>query len=39
MNYLYGMIQLQKFKTLVDLLKYFNNEHVCRNYSAHYSLG
>lgn len=26
------MIQLQKFKTLIDLLKYFNNEQVCRDY-------
>lgn len=26
------MIQLQKFKTLVDLLTYFENEQVCREY-------
>lgn len=26
------MIGLQKFKTLVDLLTYFNNEQVCRDY-------
>lgn len=32
MDYLYGMIDLQKFKTLVDLLQYFSNEQVCRDY-------
>lgn len=26
------MVQLQSFKTLVDLLKYFSDEQVCRNY-------
>lgn len=26
------MINLQKFKTLIDLLTYFNNEQVCRDY-------
>ena len=26
------MIDLQKFKTLIDLLTYFNNEQVCRDY-------
>jgi len=26
------MIQLQKFKTLIDLLSYFNDEQICRDY-------
>lgn len=26
------MVLLRKFKTLVDLLQYFNDEHTCRNY-------
>src|ERR1700761_7233752 len=26
------MLNLQKFKTLVDLLTYFNSEQVCRDY-------
>lgn len=32
MDYLYGMIDLKKFRTLVELMQYFNNEQVCRNY-------
>jgi len=32
MIYLYGMIQLQKFRTLVDLLTYFKDEQTCRDY-------
>lgn len=32
MNYLYSMIQLQKFTNLMDLLKHFSNEQVCRDY-------